>query len=161
MWLVIISIIISSIISVLLSDKIIKSLNSVLFKLGLTKKANISGIWKATFEYGIRGAKQEFTEVVLIDGRFGLVIGNIIPHHENYSALAEHANKKPLRVKGNIVDNIFFTGFWYHPMENHRFHGSFQLIISGTLDRMDGQWIGYSESRKTIQCGKWTWVKIS
>jgi len=161
MWITILGCIISSVVSVILSDKIINSIDKVLIKLGLSKKADISGTWRATFESHKAGKKSEYIEIIKLRNRMGLVLGNITPHNDNYPALKEYMHKMPLRVKGSIADNMFFTGFWYHPIDSYRFHGSYQLLISGTLDKMEGQWIGYSESGKMIDYGKWKWVKIS
>lgn len=157
---VIIGCIISSIISVMLSDVILTGFTKVLIKLGLSKKADVSGIWKATFVVGKGTKKVEYIEVVKLRPRLGMILGYIYPHEENYSELQNYMNKKPLRVKGSITDNRFFTGYWYHPIEHYRFHGSFQLLLNGNLKKMDGQWIGYSESGKLIDSGKWLWEKI-
>lgn len=160
MWSVIVGCIISSIISVLLSDKIIDGVTKILIKLGLSKKADISGIWKASFEIKKGNKKTEYTEIIKLDNRLGVVWGRIYPHADNYEALKSNMENKPLRVKGSLADNRFFTGFWYHPIENYRFHGSYQMLIDGNMKQMDGQWIGYSESGKIIDHGRWSWEKI-
>ena len=160
MWDVVLGCIISSVISVLLSDKIIDGITKILIKLGLSKKADISGLWRANFEMGKGHRKVTYTEIIKLDNRLGVVWGHISPHQDNYDKLKKHMDNKPLRVKGSVADNRFFTGFWYHPIESYRFHGSYQLLIDGSLRHMDGQWIGYSESGKIIDYGKWTWEKI-
>ena len=144
-----------------MSEKIIASVNKSLIGLGLLKEADISGIWKATFEFGDGQDKEEYTEIIKLKHRFGVVFGNIVPHDDNYNTLREHEHKKPLRIRGSIADNTLFTGFWFHPIKTYRFHGTFQLLISGKLDNMEGQWIGCDESRGQIDCGKWRWTKIS
>ena len=57
------------------------------------------------------------------------------------------------------MDNRIFTSFWHHHIEHFRYHGSFQLLISASLNTMEGQWIGYSESGNKIDSGKWKWEK--
>ena len=126
MWNVVLSCIISSAISVLLSDKIIDGITKILIKLGLSKKADISGLWKADFEIGKGRRKVTYTEIIKLENRLGVVWGHINPHEDNYEALKQHMQKKPLRVKGSLADNRFFTGFWYHPIESYRCHGSNQ-----------------------------------
>lgn len=160
MWITIICCVISSIISVLLSDKIITGINKVLIRLGLSKSADISGLWRATFEIGKGAKKAEYTEIIELQNRLGIVWGHIYPHADNYAALQEHMEHKPLRLKGSLADNRFNTGYWYHPIESYRFHGSYQLLIAGNLREMEGQWIGYSESGKMIDYGKWKWDKM-
>lgn len=152
----IISAIISAIISVILSDKIIQGINIIFMKLGLSPNGNISGVWEAHFEI----EKTEYIEIIRLKNRLGIIWGRIEPHELNYSELQSYMNQKPLRIKGSLTDNRFFTGYWYHPIENYRFHGSFQLSIEGSMKKMNGQWIGYSISEKEIINGKWTWKKI-
>jgi hypothetical protein len=160
MWEVILGCIVSSIISVLLSDKIIDGIQKALFQLGLSKNVDISGLWKADFEIGRGEKKKTYTEIIGLNNRLGVIWGHISPDSKNYYDLKLYMEKKPLRVKGSLADNRFFTGFWYHPIENCRFHGSYQLLIDRHLTHMEGLWIGYSESGKVIDCGKWIWNKI-
>ena len=160
MWGTIICCIISSIVSVLLSDKIIQGINTVFIKLGLSKNGDISGVWKATFEMGKGSKKAEYVEIIKLSNRLGIVWGRIEPNELNYPMLQSYMKQKPLRVKGTLTDNRFFTGYWYHPIESYRFHGSFQLLIDGSMMKMTGQWIGYSTSGKEIDNGTWIWEKI-
>lgn len=53
-----------------------------------------------------------------------------------------------MRLKGVLSDNRYFTGFWYHPEDLCRYHGSFQLLLESNFLQMKGQWIGYSESKQ-------------
>ena len=69
MWVTIICCIISSVISVLLSDKIIQGINIVFIKLGLSKNGDISGVWKATFEMG-KGSKKMNPEYAELEKDF-------------------------------------------------------------------------------------------
>lgn len=64
MWEVILGCIVSSIISVLLSDKIIDGIQKALFQLGLSKNVDISGLWKADFEIGRGEKKKTYTEII-------------------------------------------------------------------------------------------------
>lgn len=67
----------------------------------------------------------------------------------------EKTREKPLRLKGVLSDNRYFTGFWYHPEDLCRYHGSFQLLLESNCLQMKGQWIGYSESKHKINNGLW------
>ena len=160
MWVTIICCIISSIVSVFLSDKLIQGFNAVFLKLGLSKSGDISGVWKATFVMGKGSKKTEYTEIIRLSNRLGIIWGRIEPHSLNYLALRPYMEQKPLRVKGSLIDSRFFTGYWYHPIESYRFHGSFQLLIDGSMMKMTGQWIGYSTSGKEIDNGMWVWKKM-
>lgn len=160
MWITILGMIISSVISVILSDKIIFALDRLFIRLGISKSSNITGLWKATFIMGYGKNKKEFEEIILLKRRFGTIYGYIISDTRNYKRLQSVMDKNPLRIKGFLSDNRYFTGFWYHPIETYRYHGSFQLIIEPNFIKMNGQWIGYSESKQIINNGAWIWEKI-
>lgn len=160
MWITILSIIISSVVSVILSDKIIFGINQIFTKLGISKPSNIAGLWKATFIMGYGKNKVEYTEIILVKKRFSTIYGYIANDSRNYARLQYVMGKNPIRLKGFLADNRYFTGFWYHPIETYRYYGSFQLLIEPNFVKMKGQWIGYSESKKIINNGLWIWEKL-
>lgn len=160
MWITVLGMIISSVISVILSDKIILALDRLFIRLGISKCSNITGLWKATFVMGRGKNKEEFEEIILLKKRFGTIYGYIANDTRNYKRLHSFMDKNPLRLKGFLSDNRYFTGFWYHPIETFRYHGSFQLLLEPNFIKMIGQWIGYSESKQAINNGTWTWEKL-
>ena len=160
MWITILGIVISSIVSVILSDKIMFGLDRLFIKLGMLKISDITGLWKATFIMGNGKNKAEYTEIILLKKRFGTIYGYIANDSRNYERLQSVMGKMPVRLKGFLADNRYFTGFWYHPIETYRYHGSFQLLVEPNFVKMKGQWIGYSESKQVINSGLWTWEKI-
>ena len=160
MMLTILSVIISSVVSVILSDKIIFGLQWIFIKLGISKSSDLSGTWKATFVIGSGSKKEEYTEIIVLKNRLGTIYGNIADDKRNYNRIHEVMKRKPIRVKGVVSDNRYFTGFWYHPIETSRYHGSYQLIINGAFKYMSGQWIGYSETQQKIVNGIWKWEKL-
>ena len=160
MWFTIFSVIVSSIVSVILSDKIIFGIDRLFVRLGISKYSNINGLWKATFIMGNGKNKTEYAEIILLKKRFGTIYGYIANDNRNYERLQSVMNRNPLRLKGFISDNRYFTGLWYHPIETYRYHGSFQLLIEPNFIKMNGQWIGYSESKQIINNGMWIWDKI-
>jgi len=99
MWITIISCVISSAISVLLSDKIITGVSKVLMRLGLSKVADISGIWKATFDIGRGAQKAEYVEIIQLKNRLGVVWGHIYPHPENYARIERVYGTKTVKAK--------------------------------------------------------------
>lgn len=160
MWITICGMIISSIVSVMLSDKIIFGIDRLFVKLGVSKYSYVTGLWKATFAMGYGKNKIEYTEIILLKKRFGTIYGYIVDDDRNYEQLQLVMKKNPLRLKGFISDNRYFTGLWYHSIETYRYHGSFQLLIEPNYIKMNGQWIGYSESKQIINNGIWTWDKL-
>jgi len=160
MWITILGMIISSIVSVILSDKIIFGIDRLFVRLGISKYSHITGLWKATFVMGYGKNKTEYTEIILLKKRFGTIYGYIANDSRNYTRLQSVMKQEPLRIKGFISDNRYFTGFWYHPIETYRYHGSFQLLIESNFIKMNGQWIGYSEHKQEIDNGLWIWEKL-
>ena len=96
MWKTIGSFILSSVVPTILNEKITTGLSIVLIRLGLSKKADISVIWKATFEIGKAGKKTEYVEIIKVENKSGSVIGKIHPHADNYEALKVCMNRCPL-----------------------------------------------------------------
>lgn len=161
MWITILGMFISSVVSVILSDKIILALDRLFVQLGISKSSNINGLWKSTFIIGHGKDKQEYTEIILLKKRFSTIYGYIINDTNEYKYSIFAISKNPLRLKGFLSDNRYFTGFWYHPSEICRYHGSFQLLLESNFLQMNGQWIGYSESKHRINNGLWTLDKYS
>ncbi|WP_258097350.1 hypothetical protein [Marinoscillum pacificum] len=110
----------------------------------------INGRWIATFDYG----DTELTEEIEISTFLGTVYGRV-------TATPEKSQKpqKVLRLRGEIADNHYFTGIWYHPIKTNRHHGAFQLLIDLNDKELDGQWLGFSKSQGRIRNGEWNWVR--
>lgn len=127
-----------------------------MLKIGVLKDVDLSGRWQAIFYVG---KEQKYTEIIELRYRVGLLIGKIVNDDRNYDLL-KNKIKNPLRVKGCVNDNRYFTGFWYHPIETYRNHGSYQMLIYPNAEKMEGQWIGFSETSHIISHGKWVWLKL-
>jgi hypothetical protein len=123
-------------------------------------KCNILGKRKADFALIRNDQTLYYTEIIELKIQNNAVMGFIIPDSRNYDALKNNEKNKPLRVEGQIHDN-YFTGYWFHPLELHRFRGAFQLIIEPSCKKMYGKWIGFSESLNLIDSGEWLWERIT
>lgn len=156
MWATILGIIVSSIVSVLLSDKIISALQLVLYKFGVKRDVSLSGIWLATFSMR---EGQDYLEVIELKQRFKRVTGKIVNDNRNYKRLQKYMSLNPLRLRANFTDNQYLTGFWFHPIEHNRHFGTFQLIYNSDEDTLEGIWVGFSNTTRTIDSGKWKWVR--
>lgn len=126
-------------------------------RFGLWQDAGLNGVWKATFYYGVD--EIPFTEIIEIKSFLGQIVGHVIADERNHGTVAAIANEKPLRLIGSIKNNTFFTGVWYHPNKRNHHHGVYKLLIPLNQESMDGSWIGYSESQKSIETGRWEWKK--
>lgn len=63
-WITILGMLISAIVSVILSDKIIFGIDRLFIRLGISKSSNITGLWKATFVMGYGKDKMEYIEII-------------------------------------------------------------------------------------------------
>lgn len=84
-----------------------------------------------------------------------------MPDISNYEKIKPYASKKPLRVRGELVDNRYFTGYWFHPIERNRCHGAFQLLVNIKGNTLTGTWIGFSESQNKVNSGDWVWERVA
>ncbi len=160
--LTILGILISSIISVILSEQILSFVGSLMMKIGIKPRVNLNGIWRAIFT--IRKDEREesevsYNEIIRLKSSFGRVYGYIEPDERNYEDLKEHMNDRPLRLKAELLDNRYLTGFWYHPIQTNRTQGTFQMILYPDTKEMRGLWMGYSVSGNVIEDGEWVWKK--
>jgi hypothetical protein len=150
---------ISMVLTLLFSDRIKQGLMPLIMRLNSSEKRGIEGKWVATFSLSVDDNVSHFTEVIQINQSFGMVIGHIVPDPRNYEQLHSVEAQKPLRIRGELVDNRYLTGTWFHPIEIQRYHGAFQLLLSPSGDRMNGRWIGFSESMNQVDIGEWIWVR--
>ena len=123
------------------------------------QNVDIDGKWVAVFTMNINGVEQSYEELILLSTKFGRTRGIILPSARNYNAVRSVHRSKPLRVVGQLSDSFYFTGVWYHPVEQSRHRGAFQLIVSTTGSKMDGQWLGYSRRMSDIESGSWRWKR--
>lgn len=156
----IIGIIISAIVSAMFSESILQGIGLMLSKIDLPKQAVIEGVWKAEFTLNENDTIVTYKEKIKLIKRLGKIYGYNNPDPENHDLLKKVENKNPLRLTGNLVDNRYFTGVWFHPNRKSRFHGSFQLLFELSGNKMAGNWTGYSESKNIIDSGKWTLIKV-
>lgn len=156
MWITILGIIISSIISVILSDEIIHGINIIFAKIGISKHSYINGRWKATYIMKSGKTEVKYVENIILKKKINTIYGYVVKNIND----KQIDTNPPLRLKGFILDNRYFTGIWYHPTELSRYHGAYQLLIDPNFIQMNGQWIGYNETKQTIENGIWEWEKM-
>lgn len=116
--------------------------------------------WVADFTVYRGGQATTYTEIIRIKYRLGVLFGAIEPDDRNHNSLKAVQTKRPLRLRGEVKDNIYFTGYWYHPIETARYHGAFQLVIHPDGKAMSGKWVGYSETLHQIDSGAWSFKRI-
>ena len=150
----ILSSIASLVIGTLFGDKIAAYISKLMYSFSESQRG-IEDVWLASFVMERGGRRFEYAEVIKIKRYFGIFIGNIQPKSRNYEALQKTQNLRPLRLRGEVKDSMYFTGYWYHPVDIARFHGAFQLVIHPDGITMSGKWIGYSETLNQIDTGEW------
>jgi hypothetical protein len=155
----IIGIIVSAVISGIFSESIVQGIGKLLSKIDLPQKADIEGVWDV--EFSMREGKKVicFRETIKVVKRLGIIYGYNIPDLNNHALLKTLEHNKPLRIRASLIDNRYITGTWFHPDRKSRFHGSFQLLLGLSGDKMNGLWAGYRESTNSIDSGSWKWVQ--
>lgn len=150
--------VVAIVVTLLFGEPLRERLVPLLYRLGSKKEKGIEGFWRATFVAGARPA-QTYVEYIEIRARFGILVGTIYPHPENYLALRDVEMSRPVRVRGQVKDNTFFSGQWVHPIRLSHHMGTFDLVISRNNMTMHGLWLGYSETRKAIESQAWQWER--
>jgi hypothetical protein len=160
LWIVkwVIGPIVGVIVTLLVSEPLRERLAPLVSRFGSKKEGTVGGTWMATFYHG--PTEVAYLEVIEVSHLFGFVVGRITPHELNHIAAQKVAWAKPLRIRGSVKDNRFFTGVWVHPNRLAHHHGAFDLIINQDNEHMSGIWLGYSESQKIIESGRWEWVRL-
>jgi len=153
-------IVVSAIISALCSEAILRGVAMALSKVDLPRRSTFEGTWEATFTMaGEDGVAKSYSEKIKLVKRLGTYYGYNVPDSNNHELLKTVDAQKPMRLRGTIVDNRYFTGVWFHPSNQSRFHGAYQLLLGLSGESMEGVWTGFSESRNGIEAGSWTWKK--
>jgi hypothetical protein len=160
LWLMklVVGTIIGAVVTLAVSEPLKEWLAPFVANLGSKKEDGVSGRWQAIFFYGPN--EDTYVEVIEVSNLFGAVVGRIVPHPSNHPAAKKVEMKRPLRVRGAVKDNRFFTGVWLHPDRHSHHHGAFDLIIKTDNELMDGYWLGYSESKNVIESGRWYWKRM-
>jgi hypothetical protein len=150
--------IVGVLVTLLVSEPLKERLAPLVMRLGSKRQVGVSGLWKATFYYG--DAETSHVQVIEISALLGLIIGRIVPHELNEGAAKRAEDGRPLRVRGAVKDNRFYTGTWLHPEKRSHHQGAFDLIIRRDNMRMEGMWLGYSETKNIVETGRWIWERI-
>jgi hypothetical protein len=150
--------IVGVVVTLLVSDPLKDRLAPLVTQLGSKKEDGITGLWKATFYYG--SPEVAHVQVIEISSLFGSFVGRIVPHRLNEGAAKLTESARPLRVRGTVKDNRFFTGVWFHPGRRSHHHGAFDLIIRQNNALLEGMWLGYSETKNVTEVGRWVWERI-
>lgn len=150
--------VVAVIVTLLVKDPLMYRLAPIVVKLGSKKETGITGTWRATFYYGKE--EKPYVEIIKISSLLGQYVGHIEPHEDNHAAVKEVQESRPLRLRGSIKDSRFFTGLWFHPNKINHHHGAFKLIIRTNHYAIIGMWLGYSQSKKVIEAGRWEWERM-
>jgi hypothetical protein len=149
--------VVALVITLTLSDTLKIWLAPLVTKFGSKRDWGVTGRWLATFNWGSNN--HAYVECIEVSILFGVVVGRVVPHADNYPTLKSVEHEHPLRLRGTIVDNRYFTGTWFHPLKRSHYHGAFELIVDQDGQSMRGMWLGYSESKNEIEGGEWQWVR--
>jgi hypothetical protein len=99
--------------------------------------------------------------VLEISSLLGALVGRVVPDTRNYPALHAVDKTRPLRLRGTVKDNRYFTGIWFHSVRHSHHHGAFELLLNVDGEAMTGLWLGYSERKNMIETGRWDWKRYN
>jgi hypothetical protein len=150
--------IVSFAVTLVVSDPLKNVLAPLVCYLGSKTDEGIKGRWKATFYYG--DDETPHNELIQISILLGSVVGHVLSHPDGHDQGSKNNRFIPLRLRGNIKDNRYFTGVWFHPHSRSRHHGAFELLIDVSNTAMSGVWLGYNEKHNVVASGRWVWVRI-
>lgn len=78
-------------------------------------------------------------------------------------ALASATTKEGEKISYGFVGRLsqdILTGDWFdNRIRGIGYHGTFQVVFAKTLDKADGQWLGFSEHR-AVKSGVFSWRKV-
>jgi hypothetical protein len=150
--------VVAIIVTLLVSEPLKNKLAPLVARLGTKKEEGITGKWKAIFYYGKE--ETQYIEVLELSSLLGNIVGHIIPHEINHADLKLVETEKPLRLRGEVKDNRFFAGIWFHPNRQNHHQGAFELLINTNNEEIYGIWLGYSENKNVIESGRWEWQRL-
>jgi hypothetical protein len=154
--------VIGAVVGALLSDQLQTLAGYVAEKTaGPTKERGIDGLWAATFEVpGAGGIRREYTEIVKVTTRFGLVVGRLIDHDINRRRRPSLAPGS-VRLRGRLRHRKNFLGTWFHPEPTNPICGSFYLELDGATKQLSGHWAGPASDGNGTASGTWRWQRVS
>lgn len=111
---------------------------------------DLSGVWHTKYKYMDKGGWREDnpTFTVKVFGRYLTGAGMSTIDGSKYT------------IRAKRTDDGVVTGEWVELAKEGRYYGAFQLNVSPTASRMEGQWLGISRNRQ-IKAGPWEWEKES
>lgn len=141
------------------------------------RSTDIDGVWETHFSFRRRtksstlsdgattlieieeGEEKHYTEIIELKSSYGRILGRLKPDPRNGERLAAVQHRRPIRIRGEIRCDRYFTGSWYHPIKTNLNHGAFQMIISCNGRCMRGKWVGFRDSDEIVT-GIWEWKKL-
>ena len=129
--------------------KFLKFMKKNLFIFGdkISSKNRFKGIWKAVFIYN----EQPFTENIKLYVVFEKFVLGIIQDGESKF-------NNSVRLYGSIIEDNRITGEWYHPDEDNKHSGTFDLSLEQNGRSIVGSWTGQN-IKTNPQKGLWKWQK--
>lgn len=150
--------VVAIIVTLMVSEPLKTRLAPIVARIGSKKEGSITGKWLATYHFDTEETPR--IETIEVSKLLGNYVGHIIPHKRNHNDLKKIENTKCLRLRGEVKDNRFFTGIWFHPNPKNHHQGAFNLLIQTNNEELHGKWLGYNESENVIESGRWEWKRI-
>jgi hypothetical protein len=116
----------------------------------LPTSTNLGGVWRTSYKYMDKGVWKEDNPTLTVKAFGRYLTGTGISTIDG--------SKYTIRAKQ--TDDGVVTGEWVEHAKEGRYYGAFQLSISPTLSKMEGQWLGIGHNRQ-VKAGPWEWEKES
>jgi hypothetical protein len=109
---------------------------------------DLGGVWRTKYRYLEKGVWKEDnpTFTIKVFGRYLTGTGISTIDGSKYT------------VRAKRTDDGVVTGEWVEYAKEGRYYGAFQLSVSPTVSKMEGQWLGISHNRQ-VKAGPWEWEK--
>jgi hypothetical protein len=114
--------------------------------------ANLTGIWRSEYVYYSSGRQQEYTGfhfVVVRHSRRAVTVESL--PHTTGSEVTLNLDMEGLFATGTWEERTSPTGYYKGAV----YGGAIQLLVSPSLDRMAGKWLGFGKNFQ-INTGDWT-----
>jgi len=119
---------------------------------GAKEPRTLNGVWEAGYIYesSVREGKLEDQYLIVLKQGSGGIAGRSLERPEGSKLTLE------LELERSIV-----TGTWREltPKSQRAYHGTCQLLLNSTGDRLHGKWMGFRRDDQ-IGDGPWTWRRL-
>jgi hypothetical protein len=144
------SIVFTAVLSILFEEPIHRALARSLSRWAPRQPRDLTGVWEAEYTY-ISNSRQ-LVEKQLVELR---QVGGFVYGHTLRGQSHGHISR------GRFQNELYFTGTWENTRPGSIYHGCFQFLLDPEGNKMEGKWLGFSDTYKEVNHGNWSWKLTS